>query len=122
MRLFQYDQTHILALIGSYKLGHGWRLGGRFRFTSGSLYTPEREGAVDATAGVNQSAPDSPPFGARLPPFHQLDVRVDKTWTFASWKLTFYADVQNVYYRKSPEGISYNYNYTQSTYVSGLPI
>jgi hypothetical protein len=122
MRPFAYDQTHILTVLGSYRLGRGWRLGGRFRFVSGGLYTPERWGAVDATSGTNQSAPDAPPFGARLPAFHALDVRLDKQWTFATWKLGFYADVQNVYVHQSPEGISYNYDYTRSTYVNGLPI
>lgn len=120
--LFQYDQTHILTVLGSYKLGRGWRLGGRFRFVSGGLYTPEREGVLDATAGVNQSAADSPPWATRLPAFHQLDVRLDKTWAFETWKLTFYADVQNAYFRQNPEGISYNYNFTRSTFVNGLPI
>jgi TonB family protein len=122
LRLFQYDQTHILTALGSYKLGRGWQLGARFRFVSGGLYTPSRDGAVDATAGANEAALDSPPYGARVPPFHQLDIRADKTWTFEDWKLTFYADVQNVYDYQSPEGISYNYNYTQSAYVRGLPI
>jgi TonB family protein len=120
-RLLEYDQTHILTVLGSYKLGRGWQLGSRFRFVSGGLYTPDAEGALDTTTGANQPAPASPPFGARLPAFHQLDVRVDKVWTFASWKLTFYADLQNVYFHPNPEGISYNYNYTQSTYANGLP-
>src|SRR6185295_7861583 len=29
--LFNFDQTHILTLIGSYRLGRGWELGARFR-------------------------------------------------------------------------------------------
>lgn len=120
--LFEFDQTHVLTLVGSYKLGSGWQLGARFRLVSGGLYTPERQGPLDATAGVNQSAPDMPPFAARLPAFHQLDLRVDKSWTFARWKLSLYADIQNVYYRNNPEGISYNYNFTKTTHVSGLPI
>ncbi len=117
----EYDQTHILTVLGSYKLGRGWQLGSRFRFVSGGLYTPNEEGALDTTTGAHQPAPDSPPFGARLPAFHQLDVRVDKVWTWSSWKLTFYADLQNVYFHPNAEGISYNYNFTQSTYANGLP-
>jgi hypothetical protein len=89
---------------------------------SGNLYTPSAEGALDATTGANQAAALYPPYGARLPAFHQLDVRVDKTWTYPRWKLTFYADVQNVYISKNPEGVTYNYNFTQSGYVNGLPI
>ncbi|APR78596.1 TonB family protein / TonB-dependent receptor [Minicystis rosea] len=119
---FQYDQTHVLTVLGSYNFGGGWRLGARFRLVSGNPYTPNGEGAYDATAGVVQAAPAYPANGARLGLFHQLDVRLDKTWTFKWWKLTAYLDIQNIYNRQSPEGVSYNYNYTQSTTVGGLPI
>ena len=33
--LYQYDQTHILTVLGSYKLGRGWEFGARFRLVSG---------------------------------------------------------------------------------------
>ena len=39
---FQYDQTHIFVALGSYRLGRGWEIGGRFRLVSGNPYTPER--------------------------------------------------------------------------------
>ncbi len=122
LRLFQYDQTHILTLIGSYKLGRGWQLGGRCRLVSGNLYTPSTYGAFDATAGSSLSVSGAPLYSARLPLFEQLDVRMDKVWTFASWKLTSYLDVQNIYNRANAEGVSYNYNSTRSTYVTGLPL
>jgi hypothetical protein len=120
--LFQYDQTHILTVVGSYKLGRGWQVGARFRLTSGDLYTPNEYGAYDATVGSQLAVAAFPPYGARLPLFEQLDVRVDKVWTFSHWKLTAYVDVQNVYNAKNPQGVSYNYNFTQSTNVNGLPI
>ena len=47
---------------------------------------------------------------------------MDKTWTFPAWKLTAYLDVQNVYSHQSSDSLSYNYNFTQSTYARGLPI
>jgi hypothetical protein len=58
----------------------------------------------------------------RMPPFHQLDVRVDKRWVYESWMLTVYADIQNTFDRHNPEGIEYNFDYTQHEYVSGLPL
>ncbi len=122
LRLSEYDQTHILTLIGSYKLGRGWQLGGRFRLVSGNLYSPTSYGAFDATTGSQLGVATFPPNGSRLPYFHQLDIRADKTWLFPSWKLNAYLDVQNVYYAKNAEGIGYNYNYTQYGYVTGLPI
>src|SRR5690606_26099486 len=34
-RLFDFDQTHIASILGSYQLGAGWELGARFRLVSG---------------------------------------------------------------------------------------
>jgi hypothetical protein len=119
---FQYDQTHIFTILGSYKLGRGWELGARWRYTSGSMYTPNQGGVVDFDAGAYAPIPTYPPFSARLPAFHQLDIRVDKRWDFGTWRLSAYLDLQNAYYRKNPEGISYNYNYSQHDVISGLPI
>lgn len=122
LRLFQYDQTHVLTVLGGYKLGHGWQVGARFRLISGPLDTTSSYGAYDATAGAQLSVDANPPYGQRLPLFHQLDLRVDKRWTFDAWNLTGYLDIQNVYSNQSPESLSYNYNFTQSTYAHGLPI
>jgi TonB family protein len=122
LRLFQYDQTHILTVIGSYKLDRGWQLGARFRLVSGNLYTPSSYGAFDATAGTALAVSGTPLYSARLPLFEQLDVRVDKTWTFAAWKLTTYLDVQNVYNRANAEGVTTNYNSTKSSNVTGIPL
>ena len=52
----------------------------------------------------------------------QLDLRVDKQWTFHRWALSIYLDIQNVYDAKNPEGITYNYNFTQSARITGIPI
>jgi len=120
-RPFDFDQPHILTLLAGYDLPRGWSVGARFRFVSGNPDTP----VVDA---VYDSANDVwvPIYGEsnsdRLGPFHQLDVRVDKVWTFQSWKLNLYADVQNVYNHGNPEGWIYNHDYSERTTLSGLPI
>ncbi|WP_437784118.1 TonB-dependent receptor domain-containing protein [Sorangium sp. So ce1097] len=134
-RLVSFDQTHILTVLGSYRLGDGWEFGARFRFVSGNLVTPNvcnvNELSCDpyrtnalfyAPTGTYTPIPFSTPFSERLPPFHQLDVRLDKTWKFRRWKLSAYLDVQNVYNNANSEAIQYNYNFTSRQYVSGLPI
>jgi TonB family protein len=123
IRLSAFDQTHILTVLGSYRLGRGWEFGARFRLVSGNRYTPNMYGFYDENSGVYLPLANYPPNGSRLPMFHQLDVRVDKSWLFKSgMKLSMYLDVQNVYNNGNVEGISYNYNYTLSTYATGLPI
>lgn len=134
-RLIQYDQTHILTVLGSYRLGHGWEFGARFRLVSGNLITPSvcdkaasdcdpnRTGSLfHAPSGVYTPIPFGSPFSERLPAFHQLDIRVDKRWKFTNWQLSAYLDVQNVYNHANSEGLQYNFNFTTRQYVSGLPI
>ena len=120
-RLFTNDQTHVLTVIASYKLPRNWQIGGRFRYATGNNTTPvigaRRNDNVDVFAQI---------YGAvnseRLPSFNQLDIRVDKTWVFDLWNLDLFLDVQNIYNRRSVEGVTYNYNYIQRQYFTGLPI
>jgi TonB family protein len=118
---FDYDQTHILTALGSYKLGRGWQLGGRFRYISGTPYTPELGGVMDYDAGTYAPVSSNARNSARTGAFHQLDVRIDKTWTFSAWKLSAYLDLQNTYLHQNPEGVSYNYNYSKSSSLTGIP-
>jgi TonB family protein len=121
MYKFDYDQTHILTALGSYKLGRGWQLGARFRFISGTPYTPEIGGVMDYDAGTYAPISSNARNSARTGAFHQLDVRIDKTWTFSAWKLSAYLDLQNTYLHQNPEGVSYNYNYSKSASLTGIP-
>ena len=54
--------------------------------------------------------------------FHQLDLRLDKTWTFQKVGLSAYLDVQNVYNAKNPEFLNKSWNYQDETTVNSLPI
>lgn len=123
--LFAFDQTHNLIILGSYRLGRGWELGARFRIVSGPLATPVASSTIpsiyagDAGTYVPLRGESN---SVRLPLFHQLDLRVDKRWTFRTWQLSTYLDVQNVYNNAADEAYLYNYNYSQSAYQTGLPV
>jgi TonB family protein len=120
-RLFDFDQTHILTMVGIYQLPRNWQVGSRFRIVSGNPSTPVIGSVFNAGAdrydpiygGVNT---------ARNPLFHQLDVRVDKRWIYKSWILGTYLEIQNIYSQENFEAPLYNYNFRQSGKVSGLPI
>lgn len=120
-RIFDYDQTHILSALGSYKLGRGWELGARWRYVTGNPYTPATSAIYDADAGAYSPVSGSQ-FSERNAAFHRLDVRIDKTWSFKSWKLGAYLDLQNTYFHSNAEGRNYNYNYARSTPIAGLPV
>ena len=119
-RLSEFDQTHNLTIVGQYQLATNWELGARFRYVTGSPTTPVVDSTFDSDADAY-----SPVYGrinsTRLDDFHQLDVRVDKHWVFKAWKLSAYLDVQNAYNHQNTEGIAYNYDYSKSKPVTGLP-
>ena len=119
--LFEYDQSHILTLVASYKLPRNWQIGLRFRYTTGSPYTESTRGVYNADTGIYESVSESK-NSARMAPYHQLDLRIDKDWIFDYWIFTTYLDVQNVYYHSNPEMVMYNFDYTEKGYISGLPI
>lgn len=119
--LFSLDQTHIVTLLGVYRLPKGWQVGARFRLVSGNPYTP----AVGATfdAGSGQYIPISGATNSeRVPMFHQLDLRVDKKFVWRRTSLTTYLDVQNAYNRQNAEFVVYAYDFSAQRIVPSLPI
>ena len=120
-RPFDWDQRHILTAVASYQLPNHWEIGGRFRLVTGNPTTPIASAVWD-DRGASYTPIDGKYNSARLQPFHQLDIRVDKRFVFDRWMLGLYLDVQNVYNRNNPEGIIFNYDYTRSMVQSGLPI
>jgi hypothetical protein len=96
LRPGQYDQRVILNLSGGWKISEAWEVSTKFRYGSGTPYTPFlADGSRNYTADYN---------GDRLPPFHSLDVRVDRRWLFDGWNLITYVDIQNVYNRENVQG------------------
>lgn len=119
-RLFDYDQTHTLTVVGSYEL-RGFGLGLRLRYSSGFPRTPVSGAFYNARDDVYQ-----PVFGApnstRLPDFVQLDLRVDRTFALRRLALMIYLEVQNLTYQKNAEEVVYRFDFTSQDYITGLPI
>lgn len=120
-RLFSFDQTHILNLVASYTFPQNWEVGVRWRLVSGNPTTPVIGSTflsdLDRYAQLN-----GPVNSARLPMFHQLDLRIEKTWIFDWWKISAYLSILNTYNRTNTENINYNFDFSESAPVSGLPI
>ncbi len=118
---FQLDQTHILTAVTGLTLRRGWQAGARFRYVTGNPTHVVEEAVYDADADRYVPIPGFR-RQARLPPFHQLDLRVDKRWVWSGWTLVGYVDVQNVYSRPNAERLRYDFDYSERRYVTGLPI
>lgn len=113
------DQTHHFEALGSYELGRDWTLGARAQYVSGNPQTPLLSFTGDQYQFDADLGDYVPVYGDylsdRMEPYVRLDLRVDKTFVRKStiWKL--YLDLQNANYfvYNSPEGYSYNYDFSK---------
>ncbi|MCL2178876.1 MAG: TonB-dependent receptor [Proteobacteria bacterium] len=120
-RRSSFDQPHNLIVVASYKLPLDFVLGAKLQYVSGNTSTPVVGAIFDANSDSYHPL-NGYANSTRMPDFFQLDVRLDKRFVFQKWMLSLYLDVQNVTNRKNPETPIHNYDYTQSTFLSGLPI
>jgi outer membrane receptor protein involved in Fe transport len=117
-----YDQTHVFALALSYLLPGGMKLSGRWQYASGTPTTAVNGSVYDASGNVYLSIRGET-LGDRLPAFHQLDAKIEKTWTTRSLDVTAYLDVRNAYNRANPsESLTYGYDYVDTKSRTSLPI
>ena len=114
------DQPHALTIVGTTELFAHWRVGGRFRYTTGNPYTPV--GGAYPKSNGKWVAVDGPLLSQRLPDFLQLDLRFDRGWKRPWGLVNLYIDLQNIVNRHNAEGVTYNKDYTHLSYTSGLPI
>jgi hypothetical protein len=121
--LTQFDQTHILTLVGSVRLPYGFEIGARFRYVTGNPKSPlVHDADLFQADAYNYSVTFGATRSIRQPDFHQLDVRIDKNFVFKSWTLDVYIDVQNVYNQKNIEATFYDYRFRKAFDVPGIPI
>ncbi len=102
---FDYDQPVAASLVADYRLSPRWSFGARWQYHSGTPYTP-----VVGT-GTYPDGRTRPLYGdlnsRRVPPYHRLDLRVDRHFTFTTWKLDLYAELINAYHRRNVSGYTY---------------
>ncbi len=117
--LTDFDQTHILTLVGSTNLPWGFTFGGRFRVVSGNLQRFPLGSVHDLDTtdylGLGNSTRE------RLPYFHQLDLRLDRKFVFEQFSATAYLDVLNVYNQANVEGVVSDYRDREVQPIPSLP-
>jgi outer membrane receptor protein involved in Fe transport len=121
--LFDFDQTHVLAAVGSYRLGRGWELGARLRAVSGNPTTPCVSGLYSAFENAYLCV-NGPFQSVRAAPFYQLDLRVEKRWRVSEQAgITAYLELINATARENKDSTVYSFDYSEHGYVSSnLPL
>jgi hypothetical protein len=118
-RLFDLDQTHLLASSLGHR-GRVWFAGARLRYATGMPRTPVTGAYFDSNAGLHR-----PILGTqnseRLPDFIEIDLRIERTWTWRRLTLTVGLEALNLSNRKNAEEIVYSGDFTRHATVTGLP-
>ena len=104
-----YDQRHSLSVTGTFHLSPTWTLSSSFRFRSGRPYTAYVPGAVlDPATGLPVAVLIPQTRNARrMPAWHQLDLRTDKSFKTSWATLSVYLAVQNVYGQRNLYQVQY---------------
>lgn len=116
----EFDQTHNLNMIGSYRQGN-WTYGGRLRFVTGSPFTPVVGSVYDADLDVYVPERGNI-FSQRFNNFFQFDLRIDRKWIYDTWILSAYLDIQNLTNSRNIESLRYSYDFSESEDIMGLPL
>lgn len=102
-----WDSRNIFIVTASKKFKYDISLGAKWRFSGGLPYTPfdiEKSENISAWDLMGKAYLDFNNVNSlRLKPFHQLDLRIDKTFFFTKNTLKLYLDIQNAYNFKSDE-------------------
>ncbi|GBF51943.1 TonB-dependent receptor plug domain protein [Leptospira ryugenii] len=111
--LYDLDRRHILNVVFGYKFNSVWQVGGRYRYFSGTPYTPivsANRANQAATFGVNLYFPEySKNYNSdRLLPFHQFDIRIDHIDQFSWGYINFYLELVNFYGRLNQSGFNFD--------------
>ncbi|MFB0566906.1 MAG: TonB-dependent receptor domain-containing protein [Candidatus Aminicenantaceae bacterium] len=97
LRPGDFDYRHIFTSIIGYKPSDKWEFSLKWRYTGARPYTPYDEELSkiykDGRINVNKIN------ALRFPPYHRLDLRVDRRFHFKNWNLVVYFDLQNAYDR-----------------------
>jgi len=102
LRPGDYDYRHIFTSIIGYKLSDSWEFSFKWRYTGGRPYSPLDE---ELSSRSGNARLDLHRINAlRYPPYHRLDLRVDRRFHFNKWNLVIYFDLQNAYNRGNVYG------------------
>ncbi len=98
---FDYDRTHIVNIIASYKFNHWFQMGAKWRYATGLPTTAVVGSRYDPAQGEHFPLYSDDFNGSRLPAYHKLDIRFDffTKWFGVDWD--FYLEVLNAYNNKN---------------------
>lgn len=93
-------------MLGGYKFGNNWEVSSRYRYLGKFPYPPvNQQATLDNYPAIIR---DYTLLGTvELDPLSQLDVRIDKKWSFDKFSLDLFLEIKNTLLQKNPSQPSY---------------
>ena len=102
---YLFDNTHIVSIVANYNFSPDFEIGAKWQYLSGTAEAPISSIVLiqdPVTRGLNPLfASFSRVLGAKLTPYHKLDLRISHKWNFMGMKIGGFIEVLNVYNRKN---------------------
>lgn len=128
--IYQYDITHIFNVVYGWRFNETWQIGGRWIYRTAYPFTPvtgddggQFKNQANGQTFWNPKYSDNP-YSAdyknsrRAPPYHRLDIRIDKFLNYEWGFMNVYIEVMNLYARRNV--IQENFN-TSKPYSNTNP-
>ena len=119
-RWFEHDRRHAITALLQVALPGEISIGARWQLQTGRPTTPVLDSVFYADAGAF-----IPTYGdlysSRSLPYHQLDLRIDKTFRKDKHTIEIYIDVQNVYAATNGDFQIYSFDYRETAAFTGIP-
>jgi hypothetical protein len=117
----EYDQTHVVNAVGSYRLTAQWELGSRYAHHTGDTYTPTTDAVYNVNLDKYQERNDpTEESSKRLPSFNSLTLYATKDFLFDTWKMLLKFGMESYWPKTQVLGVGNNYDYTKETPQNGL--
>ena len=102
---YLFDNTHIVSIVANYNFSPDFEIGAKWQCLSGTAEAPINSIVLiqdPVTRGLNPLFVSlNRVIGAKLTPYHKLDLRISRKWNFMGIKIGGFIEVLNVYNRKN---------------------
>jgi hypothetical protein len=102
------DQRHTFYLDLHYRPTNRWQLSTAFQYHSGWPYTDVFLASQNTPEGTLYWLQADEQWGARLDPYHRLDLRINRYFPLSKGRITAFIEILNIYNQKNVR--KYNYH------------
>ena len=116
-----FDQTHVVHLLGSYKLTNDWETGGRLDMNTGDVFTGIGDVFYNPNIDSYKATSGTGINNRRLPDRKTLSIYAETKSFYDTWTLNWRFGIEGIGIGKQAVSMNYNYDYSKEELFTSLP-